>query len=84
MVEYIKTKYVCNQCDATLIYEDYGNINSTMMYCAKCKEYGCDCKEYKDYGNIQSTALYCKECKWFPALTKDGKKTDTSKLHTRL
>jgi len=58
MVKYIKTKYVCVNCNVCLIYEDYGEI--------------------------QSTALYCRECKWFPALTKDGKKTDTSKLHTRL
>ena len=58
MVEYIQTKYVCNVCDAALIYEDYGDV--------------------------KSTALYCKVCNSMPTLTKDGKKTDTSKLYTRL
>ena len=58
MVEYIQTKYVCNVCDAALIYEDYGKIKSTMFY--------------------------CKVCNSTPTLTKDSKKTDTSKLDTRL
>ena len=54
MVEYIKTKYVCNVCKSRLIYEDYGEIKSTMLYCSVCKS--------------------------SPALTKDGTRTDTSKL----
>lgn len=54
MVKYIETKYLCNVCNTKLIYEDYGEIKSTMLYCSVCN----------------ST----------PGLTKDGKKTDTSKL----
>ena len=54
MVKYIETKYLCNVCITKLIYEDYGEIKSTMLYCSVCN----------------ST----------PGLTKDGKKTDTSKL----
>lgn len=58
MIKYIETKYLCNKCDAKLIYEDYGEI--------------------------KSTALYCRVCNSHPASTKDGKKTDTSKLRTSL
>ena len=58
VVNYIETKYVCVNCNVCLIYEDYGDV--------------------------KSTALYCKQCNWTPALTKDGKKTDTSKLHTSI
>ena len=58
MIKYITTEYVCVNCNVCLIYEDYGDV--------------------------KSTALYCKQCNWTPSLTKDGKKTDTSKLHTRL
>ena len=54
MIKYIETDYVCVNCRVGLVYEDYGEIKSTM--------------------------LYCPECKKTPALTKDGKKTDTSKL----
>ena len=58
MIKYIETKYVCVNCNVCLIYEDYGEIKSTMLYCPKCKK--------------------------TPALTKDGKKTDTSKLRTSI
>ncbi len=58
MIKYIETEYVCVNCNVCLIYEDYGDV--------------------------KSTALYCKECNWTPALTKDGKKTDTSKLRTSI
>ena len=58
MVEYIETEYVCVICNVHLIYEDYGEVKSTM--------------------------LYCPECNRAPALTKDGKRTDTSKLHTSI
>ena len=58
MIKYIETEYVCVNCNVCLIYEDYGEV--------------------------KSTALYCKECNWTPALTKDGKKTDTSKLRTSI
>ena len=54
LIEYIETKYLCNVCNAKLIYEDYGEIKSTMLYCSVCNSH--------------------------PALTKDGKKTDTKKL----
>ena len=53
-IKYIETDYVCVICRVGLVYEDYGEIQSTM--------------------------LYCPECNWTPALTEDGKKTDTSKL----
>lgn len=53
-VNYIETDYVCVNCRVGLVYEDYGDTQSTM--------------------------LYCPECNWTPALTEDGKKTDTSKL----
>ena len=36
MVKYIETKYLCNVCNAKLIYEDYGEIKSTMLYCSVC------------------------------------------------
>ncbi len=58
MIKYIKSKYLCNVCNVKLIYEDYGKI--------------------------QSTALYCNVCNAHPALTKDGKKTDTTKLRTSI
>ena len=58
MIKYIETEYVCVNCNVCLIYEDYGDV--------------------------KSTALYCKQCNWTPALTKDGKKTDTSKLRTSI
>jgi Zn finger protein HypA/HybF involved in hydrogenase expression len=54
LIIYIETKYLCNVCNTKLIYENYGEIESTM--------------------------LYCKVCNSTPALTKDGKKTDISKL----
>ena len=54
MVEYIETEYVCVNCNVCLIYEDYGEIKSTMLYCGVCNA--------------------------TPALTKDGMRTDTSKL----
>ena len=53
-IKYIETDYVCVICRVGLVYEDYGEIQSTM--------------------------LNCPECKKTPALTEDGKKTDTSKL----
>ena len=58
MIKYVETEYVCVNCNVCLIYEDYGDV--------------------------KSTALYCKQCNWTPALTKDGKKTDTSKLRTSI
>ena len=57
MIKYIETKYLCNVCNAKLIYEDYGDV--------------------------KSTALYCNKCNWHPALTKDGKKTDITKLKVK-
>ena len=58
VIDYIETDYLCNVCNAKLIYEDYGEI--------------------------KSTALYCCVCNSFPALTKDGKKTDVTKLRTSI
>ena len=39
MVKYIETKYLCNVCNAKLIYEDYGEIKSTMLYCSVCNSH---------------------------------------------
>ena len=39
MIKYIKTKYLCNVCNAKLIYEDYGGIKSTMLYCSVCNSH---------------------------------------------
>jgi len=57
-VNYIETEYVCVNCNVCLIYEDYGEVKSTM--------------------------LYCPECNKAPALTKDGKRTDISRLTKRI
>ena len=35
-VNYIETEYVCVNCNVCLIYEDYGDIKSTMLYCPDC------------------------------------------------
>ena len=59
-------------------------IKTLVMTCGKCLKDKDKLWWFNSDSTFWDNALYCKECKWFPALTKDGKKTDTSKLHTRL
>ena len=36
MVEYIQTDFMCVNCNVCLIYEDYGEVKSTALYCKEC------------------------------------------------
>jgi len=61
MVNYIETEYVCVNCPGRNV-----------------------CLIYEDYGEVKSTMLYCPECNQSPALTTDGKRTDTKRLTKRI